>query len=204
MINLLKKNMVKFMLACLIVVVSILPTACQARQPAATDYLYAVDAPPPFQSLKDLTYAAAVVVQVKVKSVRTIMDQDVVTTRSEVTVTRSYKGQAAADSVLTVIEPGGPVEKDGSRINYQPNGASVMTQGESLILFLRIADESADPPLYTPLGLYQGRFRIENNLISQQAPADYCLIDPPPQVMQVFAAEVVAAVIGQKVEANLP
>lgn len=200
------KNNRLFMLglAGLIVAASILPTACRARQPAATDYLYAVDAPPPYKSLKDLTYAAVVIVQVKVKSVRTTMDQDVVTTRSEVTVIRSYKGQVAADSMLTVIEPGGFVEKDGSRINYQANGASVMTQGDSMILFLNLAGNSGDSTFYQPLGLYQGRFRIENNLISQMAPAEDCLVDPPPQVVQVFAAEVVAAVIGQKVEDAIP
>ncbi|MDW7656407.1 MAG: hypothetical protein SCM11_04445 [Bacillota bacterium] len=199
-----KQNLAVLIVTCLSLLTGIIAAACQTRQPAATAYVYAVDTPRQYESLKEMTYDAAVVVQVTVKSIRTTMDQDVVTSRSEVTVSRSYKGQAAAGSVLTVIEPGGIIETDDSRINYQPNGASVMVPGDTLILFLSIADESADPPLYTPLGLYQGRFRIENNLIAQLVPADYILTVPPPQVVQVFTAEIVAAVIGQRVEERLP
>ena len=150
-----------------------------------------------------MTYDAAFVVQVTVKSVQTTMDQEVVTSRSEVTVSRPFKGQAAAGSVLTVIEPGGVIEADRSRIDYQPNGASVTFPGDTLILFLSIADESADPPLYRPLGLYLGRFRIEGNLIAQLVPAADSLTVSPPQVVQVFTAEIVAAVIGQRVEERM-
>jgi hypothetical protein len=198
-----KQNITVIILACLSILAGIVAAACQARQPAATAYVYEVNTPRQYESLKELTYDAAVVVQVAVKSIRTTMDQDVVTSRSEVTVSRSYKGQAAAGSVLAVIEPGGIIETDGSRINYQPNGASVMVPGDTLILFLSIVDGSADPPLYAPLGVYQGRFRIENNLIAQLVPAAYGLTVPPPQVVQVFTAEIVAAVIGQRVEERL-
>lgn len=199
-----KQNRSVLIVACLSILTGLVAPACQTRQPTATAYVYAVDAPRQYESLKEMTYDAAVVVQVTVKSIRTTMDQEVVTSRSEVTVSRSYKGQVAADSVLTVIEQGGIIETDGSRINYQPNGASVMVPGDTLILFLSVVDESADPPLYAPLGLYQGRFRIENSLIVQLVPESYSLTVPPPQVVQVFTAEIVAAVIGQRVEERLP
>jgi hypothetical protein len=191
-------------LVCLSVLTGLAAAACQAKQPAATAVFYAVDAPKRYQSLKEMTYDASVVVQVTVTSIRTTIDQDVVTSRSEVTVNRSFKGQVAAGSVLSVIEPGGIIESDDSRINYLANGASVLVPGDSLILFLDMADATAAPPLYAPLGLYLGRFRIENNRIAQLAPAADCLPDPPPLVVQVFAAEIVAAVIGQRVEEKLP
>lgn len=198
-----KQKLTVIVLACLTVLTGIVAAACQSRQPAATAYVYAVETSRQYESLKEMTYDAAVIVQVTVKSVQTTMDQDVVTSRSEVTVSRSFKGQAVAGSVLTVIEPGGVIEADGLRINYQPNGASVMVPGDTLILFLSIADESADPPLYRPLGLYLGRFRIEGNLIAQLVPAADSLTVSPPQVVQVFTAEIVAAVIGQRVEERM-
>ena len=199
-----KRTPALLILACLFVMTGIVAVACQARQPTATISTYAVDVPKRYKSLKEMTYDAAVIVQVTVSSSRTTMDQDVVTSRSEATVSRSFKGNVASDSVITVIEPGGIIEADGSRTDYQPNGASVMVPGDSLILFLDIVDISADPPRYAPLSLYQGRFRIEKNLIKQLVPEAYSLSVAPPQVVQVFTAEIIASVISQKVEEKLP
>ena len=158
-----------------------------------------------YQTLNELTQDATVIVRVKVRSSETTdnrtveLDESAIVSLARVQVIRSYKGSVSADSEISVLETGGVVELDGQSVDIQVNGISIMKPEESFILFLNPLSGSNKQSAYAPLGLYQGKFRIEKNLVQQQAPEDEMLTDHAPLSVDVFSAEIMAAVIGQRI-----
>lgn len=158
-----------------------------------------------YLTLNELTQDAEVIARVKVLSSETTdnrtveLDEAAIVTLAKVEIIRSYKGSLAEDTEILVLETGGLVEQDDQSVDIQVNGISVMKPEESFILFLQSVSGSGDQQVYEPVGLYQGKFRIEKNLVQQQAPDAEKLTDHTPLSVDVFSAEIMAAVIGQRI-----
>ena len=158
-----------------------------------------------YQTINELTQDAEAIVRVKVLSSEITdnravdLDESAIVSLAKVQVIRSYKGPVSSDTEISVLETGGVVDQDGQSVDIRVNGIPSMKPEESYILFLRPLSGSDKQPVYAPLGLYQGKFRIEKNMVQQQAPDEEKLTDHAPLSVDVFAAEIMAAVIGQRI-----
>lgn len=182
-----------------------LATGCLFREKALPTVT--IDRQPDRQylTLNELIQDAEVIARVKVLSSETTdnraveLDESAIVTLAKVEIIRSYKGSLAEDTEILVLETGGLVEQDDQSVDIQVNGISVMKPEESFILFLQSVSGSGEQQVYEPVGLYQGKFRIEKNLVQQQAPDAEKLTDHTPLSVDVFSAEIMAAVIGQRI-----
>jgi hypothetical protein len=179
--------------------IGLLFSGCQSKQPEASISLLDIKPSKIYTTINDMTFDADIIVQVKVDSVITTKEEEMITTHSVVKVLRSYKGQATQGDELLVIEPGGVLEQANQKIDYRPDGIAVIAKGQSYILFLELVSDAEARWTCAILGIYQGKFLIDQNMISQQAPEDARLSETWPQVTLVFATKIVAAVISQKV-----
>ena len=88
--------------------------------------------------------------------------------------------------MIKIIETGGvykPKDREGRDLpetELKFGGIPVVRQGEHLVLFF---DEFVGPQVkgaYVPLGVFQGKFKIEGSKAIQQAPNEYALKNSIP------------------------
>ena len=138
-----------------------------------------------FDSVVKLKQRAAAIVEVDVTSSETIVYKDMPFTISTAKVLSKIKGIIKEGQEIKLIETGGkfkltgenPKEAKGQEAEVSFEGIRVMQPGDHLFLFL---DKFVGPQVtdaYIPLGVYQGKFKVESNKVYQQAPNDNKLSD---------------------------
>jgi hypothetical protein len=187
------------LIAAILGLTSLICSACLfAKKPAPISVLD-VNPGKHYRSVNELTAAAAAIVQVKVGSSKAILDQGSVYTLSEANVLRVFKGQLAIESQVSILETGGLMAQNSVSMDVQPDGMAVMQPDETYILFLDQYRGALVQQAYEPLGIYQGKFRIDKNVIIQQAPTAEKLTEQPPQIVVIFTAQIAAALINERI-----
>jgi hypothetical protein len=130
-----------------------------------------------FDTFDDLVNGSKVIVEVKVKDSETIVYGDLPFTISTAEVKQTIKGSYNKGDSIKILETGGkyyPMDKDNkkSKEEYELvfKGVKVMNSSDSYIVFL---DEYVGPiteNAFVIKGVYQGKFIVENNIVSQQTP----------------------------------
>lgn len=137
-----------------------------------------------FTSIDDLTAVAKTIVEVDILDQQdTIEYGGVVFTVSTAKVISSIKGNAAEGINIKVLETGGMMA-EGQEFKF--NGIPVAKKNEKLFLFL---DEYKGPIVqgaYVPIGVYQGKFKVIDDEVIQQAPTEEKLKDYKPLKMEEF------------------
>lgn len=139
-----------------------------------------------FTSIRGLKQRASAIVEVNVINSETIVYKDTPFTISTAMVIFKVKGIQKEGQEIKLIETGGkykltgenPKEEKGKEVEFAFEGIRVMQPGDHLFLFV---DEFVGPQImgaYIPLGVYQGKFMVEQDgKIRQQAPNDHKLTD---------------------------
>lgn len=121
-----------------------------------------------FESLAALEKQASNIIEVKViDNVETIEYGDVTFTVSEALILSSLKGELKENETIRLVETGG-IMKDGQEFKF--NGIPVVKKDEHLYLFVEKYVGPVTEGAYIPLGVYQGKFKVTDNQIEQQAP----------------------------------
>jgi hypothetical protein len=137
-----------------------------------------------FTSMDELTNSAKAIVEVDITDQQeTIEYGGIVFTVSTAKVITSLKGSATPGTDIRVLETGGMMA-DGQEFKF--NGIPVAKKNEKLFLFL---DEYKGPIVqgaYVPIGVYQGKFKVKDDEVIQQAPSEEKLKDYKPMKKDEF------------------
>lgn len=139
-----------------------------------------------FYSVSELKEAAELIVVANVIHQETIVYAKVPFTISRVKILSTIKGSLKEGEEIKVIETGGKYnytddnskKKKGEEVEVTFEGVRVMQPGENLILFMRMFSGPQMDDGYVPLGVFQGKFKInKDNIVEKQAPEDYAFTD---------------------------
>lgn len=122
-----------------------------------------------FDSLDKLKQRASAIVEVDVLKTETIVYDDMPFTISTAKVLSKVKGNVNEGQEIKLIETGGkykltgenPKEAKGQEVELSFEGIRVMQPADHLFLFI---DEFVGPQVtgaYIPLGVYQGKFKVD-------------------------------------------
>ena len=139
-----------------------------------------------FNNIEGLKQRASAIIEVDVINSETVVYKDIPFAISTAKVLSKVKGNVKEGQEIKLIETGGkylltgenPKEEKGKEVKFAFEGICVMQPGDHLFLFV---DEFVGPQVkgaYVPLGVYQGKFKVEQDgKIRQQAPDDHKLTD---------------------------
>jgi hypothetical protein len=129
-----------------------------------------------YKSLKELKKHSEIIAKVEVLNTKTIEYEDLPFTISQVKILDKKKGPIKKNEILQIIETGGVYSPEGKNglvmdsVEYQLNGVSVLQKGEVQFLLLKkFEGPQVNEKTYIPLGAYQGKFKVKNNKVYQQA-----------------------------------
>ncbi|CAM4485772.1 hypothetical protein FHS16_004917 [Paenibacillus endophyticus] len=149
-----------------------------------------------YTSMEELTSEAEVIAEVKVDSQETITQLNVPFTISLVTIKSTIKGAFKEGDKIKIIETGGdfiPVDNTGKKLKetrMKFNGIDVLNKHDHAVLFLQ---EFVGPQVegaYVPIGVYQGKFKVVNEMLIQQAPESEKIKDYKPLRIDSFKEKV--------------
>ncbi|MFC3767401.1 hypothetical protein [Paenibacillus sp. GCM10012303] len=138
-----------------------------------------------FHSLEEIESKAETILEIRVlDNQQTIVYGDIPFTISRAVVLSSLKGNIHEGEEINILETGGiykPVSKEGKgflpEVDYAFNGIPVMKSGEHLVTFLYKYEGPIAKNVFMPLGVYQGKFKVQDNgKIEQQAPKENKII----------------------------
>lgn len=139
-----------------------------------------------YETIDQLKQTATGIIEVNILETETIVYGDVPFTISKAKVLSSLKGKISEGQEIKLIETGGkytlsgenPKEVKGEEVEIAFEGIRVMQPGEHLVLFVK---EFVGPQIqgaFVPLGIYQGKFKVEkDDYVKQQAPFEHKLKD---------------------------
>lgn len=139
-----------------------------------------------FNNLDQLKQKSSAIIEVNILETETIVYNDMPFTISKAKVISKVKGKINEGEDIKLIETGGkytlsgtnPKEVKGQEVEWAFEGVRVMQPGEHLFLFV---EEFVGPQIkdaYIPLGIYQGKFKVnKDGNVNQQAPSDHKLKD---------------------------
>jgi len=186
------KKVFVLLTACLLLIIS----ACGNNQqevksggPASLVHTYS--------TLNELTSDADEITEIKVISQETINYADIPFTISTVEVLSSLKGELKAGNTIRIIETGGeytPLGKNGKELakeTFKFNGIPVLKNKEHDVIFLeKFVGPQVEGESYVPLGVYQGKFKIQTNgELVQQAPEEEKLKDYKATTIDKFSEQ---------------
>jgi hypothetical protein len=131
-----------------------------------------------YDTMTELAKDAKIIAEIQVSSQETITYLDMPFTISTVEVLKSFKGEHKQGDTIRIIETGGeftPLDKQGNplpKTTMKFNGIPVLQKDEHNVIFLNVFEgPQVSGEVYVPLGVYQGRFKVDakGNLV-QQAP----------------------------------
>ncbi|GGG69116.1 hypothetical protein GCM10010918_25280 [Paenibacillus radicis (ex Gao et al. 2016)] len=131
-----------------------------------------------YRTVSELAQDADEIVEIKVNVQKTILYQEVPFTVSTVSVLNSFKGDHEKGDTIRIIETGGeytPLDKQGNALpktTMNFNGISVLQPNNHEVIFLSTFEgPQISGEVYVPLGVYQGRFKVDaSGDLIQQAP----------------------------------
>lgn len=122
-----------------------------------------------YNSFSDLKRDAKVIVEGDVIESLTVNREGHIQTHSKVRVWKDYKQVLKKDDVITFIEQGGVT----TLANQQPVevmfDVPVMKLGERVLIFAT-KEKKEGEEVYLPLGEYQGKFMVENDVFQRFVP----------------------------------
>jgi hypothetical protein len=153
-----------------------------------------------YDTIDDLKKSATNIVETEVLDNYVVVQGDMPFTISNLKVLSAIQGDIMKGDKIRVLETGGKFinssenskEKKGQEVDMKFGGASVMQNGEHLILFVRPFVGPQVTDAYVPLGVWQGKFKVSkgnNGKVEQQAPNEYMLKDYKPVNISQFIKE---------------
>lgn len=138
-----------------------------------------------YNSVKDLKENSFDMVEVNVKSTESVMYKELGVTISTVKVKSSLKGKFKSGEQIRIIETGGKYKYTGndSKIKHDQlieqvcDGIPVMESSERYILFINKYEGEVTKNAYKILGVYQGKFKVDNDIVVQKSPEKYKIRD---------------------------
>lgn len=139
-----------------------------------------------FNNMDQLKQKSSDIIEVNILDTETIVYNDMPFTISKAKVISKVKGKISEGEDIKLIETGGkyklsgenPKEVKGQEVEWAFEGVRVMQPGEHLVLFVK---EFVGPQIkdaYIPLGVYQGKFKVnKDGNVEQQAPSTHKLKD---------------------------
>ena len=128
-----------------------------------------------FETLSDLTDRATNIVEVSIlDKAETVEYGQVFFTISQAKVLSSLKGDITPNTEIRIIETGGSMP-NGQEFKF--NGIPVVKKGEHLFLFVEKYVGPVAQNAYVPLGVYQGKFKVQGDNVIQQTTPDLKIKD---------------------------
>ncbi|MFB9328115.1 hypothetical protein ACFFSY_19480 [Paenibacillus aurantiacus] len=153
-----------------------------------------------FTSLDELTSRANDIVEVDILDQQeTVEYGGVVFTISAAKVISAQKGNLTPDAVIKVLETGG-VMSDGQEFKF--NGIPVAKKKDKLFLFLEAYKGPITQDAYVPIGVYQGKFKVEKDEVIQLAPSEEKLKDYKPVKKEEFKTKIKEKIINKDAAAK--
>lgn len=147
-----------------------------------------------YGTIVELAKDAKAIAEIEVISQETIVYLDMPFTLSTVNVLKPFKGEHKEGDTLRIIETGGeftPLDKQGNplpKTTMKVNGIPVLEVKERNVIFLGAFEgPQVTGEVYVPLGVYQGRFKVDakGNLV-QQAPDEEKIKDFKEMKVDLF------------------
>ncbi|QGQ97653.1 hypothetical protein EHS13_23560 [Paenibacillus psychroresistens] len=179
-------------LVCCLFLISLL-SAC-GKSEKTPDVGGAVSLVKSYGTLDELVSNAVEIVEINVLNQETFTYKDIPFTISSVTVLSTLKGSVLKGDTIRIVETGGeynPTDKEGKALpktTFKLNGIPVLEKGEhDIIMLSKFIGPQIEGEAYTPLGVYQGRFRFDSSgQLIQQAPDKERLKDYKISKIDVF------------------
>jgi hypothetical protein len=151
-----------------------------------------------YQSLDELVADAAEITEINVLSQETITYQDIPFTISTVSVLATFKGTLKVGDTIRIIETGGefyPTDKVGKKLpkqTFKLNGIPVLEKGgHEIVMLSKFTGPQVEGDVYTPLGVYQGRFKFDSSgKLVQQVPESQKIKDYKPINKEKFVEQI--------------
>ncbi|OGX68115.1 MAG: hypothetical protein A2189_08020 [Paenibacillus sp. RIFOXYA1_FULL_44_5] len=148
-----------------------------------------------YGTMAELAKDAKEIVEIEVNSQETITYSDIPFTISTVSVLKSFKGDHKKGDTIRIIETGGeftPLDKQGNplpKATMKFAGIPVLEPKEHDVIFLNaFKGPQISGEAYVPLGVYQGRFKVDaSGDMVQQAPDKEKVKDIPKTKVDKFS-----------------
>jgi hypothetical protein len=164
----------------LLCILSLLLVACANKAPNGG----ASNLEEHFQNFQELQNRASNIIQVTViDNIETINYGEVTFTVSKAKVLSGFEGTLKVGDEIILLETGGMMN-NGQELKF--NGIPVIKPGEELFLFVDKYVGPVTKDAYIPIGVYQGKFKVKDNKVEQQAPNEDKLKDYQPVTRDLF------------------
>ncbi|MGE7823308.1 hypothetical protein [Paenibacillus sp. NPDC093718] len=111
-----------------------------------------------YENIDELANDSEVIAQVIIRETSPMTYLDVPFTISEADVKKTYKG-TVLDKSIQILETGGLI----NNIQFSANGHEVFRNNEQAVVFLKKYEGPIGENLYMIAGIYQGKFKLDND-----------------------------------------
>jgi hypothetical protein len=147
-----------------------------------------------YNSIKELKTEAFDMVEVDVKSNESVLYHELGFTISTVEIISSLNGNFEQGQQIRIVQTGGRYEYTGKNpkipkgqvIETTMMGIPVMAPSEKYFLFIKKYEGEVTNDAYRILGLFQGKFKIKDNDVIQNAPEEYKIKDYTKETIDKF------------------